>query len=211
MALTVIHLAFLSNVAASHGYWIVAVIVALESMGLPLPGEATLIAAALYAGATHRLEIAIVVAVAMAGAVVGNCAGFLIGRRFRGVLLRRGHLLGVSVRRLRFGQWLIDRHGGVIVFFGRFIVVLRTLAGLVAGLSSMSWRRFMVFNSTSAAVWAVGYGAAAYLFGARVEHVAAPMALAMGALGAAAAVTAILAARRQQSAFDAETAPHPAA
>ena len=201
-----IDLAFLSNLTAAYGYWLVAVIVGLESMGLPLPGEATLIAAALYAGATHRLEIAIVIAMAIAGAVLGNCAGFVIGRRFRGMLLRRGHLVGASAPRLRFGQWLIDRHGGLIVFFGRFIVVLRTLAGLVAGLSTMSWRRFLVFNSASAAVWAVGYGAAAYVFGARVEHVAAPIALAMAGSGLLVAAAAVLAARRQQSAFEADIA-----
>lgn len=206
-----IDLAFFSNVVASHGYWIVAVIVGLESMGLPLPGEATLIAAALYAGATHRLEIAIVIAVAIVSAVVGNCAGFVIGRRFRSVLLRRGHLVGASAPRLRFGQWLIDRHGGMVVFFGRFVVILRTLAGLIAGLSCMSWRRFMVFNSASAAVWGVGYGLAAYVFGARVEHVAAPIALAMAVLGALVAGAAVLAARHQQSAFEAETRLQPGA
>ena len=206
MSRGVIDFALFTNAAAAHAYWIVAVIVGLESMGLPLPGEATLIAAALYAGATHRLEIAVVIAVAMIAAVAGNCAGFVIGRRFRDLLLRRGHLVGASAPRLRFGQWLIERHGGTVVFFGRFVVVLRTLAGLVAGLSCMSWRRFMVLNSASAAVWAAGYGAAAYLFGARVEHVAAPVALAMAGAGALVAAAAVLAARRQQSAFEAETA-----
>ena len=195
-------LALLNDLVSTNGYWIVAATVGLESMGLPLPGEAMLIAAALYAGATHRLEIAVVVLVAMAGAVLGTCAGFAIGRRFRGPLLRYGRLVGVKSPRLRLGQSLLERHGGKVVFFGRFVVVLRTLAGIVAGLSSMGWRRFMVFNTISAAVWAVGYGTTAYLFGARGQGLAAPAAIGLSLVSAVLAAIMIVVARRERAALE---------
>ena len=62
----------LQALIAEHGYIVVAAIVALESMGLPLPGETTLVTAAVYAGTTHRLDIGVVIAAAAAGAIVGD-------------------------------------------------------------------------------------------------------------------------------------------
>ena len=97
----------------------VAALVALESMGLPVPGETTLIAAALYAGTTHELNIVAVVLTAAAGAIIGDNVGFWLGREFGyRLLLRYGARLGLTERKIKLGQYLFLRHGGKVVFWG---------------------------------------------------------------------------------------------
>lgn len=104
------------HLVVTYGYVVVALIVALESMGLPLPGETVLIAAAVYAGVTHRLSIVPLIGAAAFGAVLGDNLGFWIGRRFGFALLRRyGHFVGLDERRLKLGRYLFDRHGGKVV------------------------------------------------------------------------------------------------
>lgn len=126
----------LAQLIAHYGYWAVAVVIALESLGLPVPGEATLIAAALYAGSTHRLNIVLVILAAFAGAVLGDTIGFWIGCEvgFR-LVIRYGRHLQVTERRIKLGRYLFWRHGGKVVFFGRFVPVLRALAAFLAGVN----------------------------------------------------------------------------
>jgi membrane protein DedA with SNARE-associated domain len=125
------------HLIATYGYWTVGGIIALESMGLPLPGEATLIAAAVYAATTHHLNIWLVIAAAATGAIVGDNIGYWIGREigYR-LLLRYGHYVYLTEARIKLGQYLFFRHGGKIVFFGRFVAVLRALAAILAGRQS---------------------------------------------------------------------------
>jgi membrane protein DedA with SNARE-associated domain len=109
-----------------YGSLAVAGVVCLESMGLPLPGEAILIAAAIYAGKTGELSIFQVIAAASAGAIVGDNIGYWIGREigFR-LLVRYGAVVGLTEPRIKVGQYLFQRHGGKIVFFGRFVASLQ--------------------------------------------------------------------------------------
>ncbi len=166
----------LVHLIASYGVWIVGLAVALESMGLPLPGETMLVSAALYAGSTGRLDIIDVVTAATAGAIAGDNVGFWIGRRLgRPWLLRHGAKVRLTPRRLKMGQYLFLRYGGAVVFFGRFVAVLRAFAAVLAGVSAMGWRPFLLFNATGGAVWAAGYGFAAYVFGRKLPHVLAPL------------------------------------
>jgi membrane protein DedA with SNARE-associated domain len=123
---------------AAYGYWAVLVLVGLESMGLPLPGETALIAAAVYAGTRRELNVAGVIAVASIGAVIGDNIGYEIGRRLGfPLLVRYGSRIGLDERRLKLGQYLFRRHGGSIVFFGRFVAFLRTFTALLAGANRM--------------------------------------------------------------------------
>ena len=156
----------LPRLLAAYGYWVVGGVVALESMGLPVPGETVLIAAAVYAGETHHLNISLVIAVAAVGAILGDNLGFWIGRElgYR-LLLRYGPYVGLTEARIKLGQYLFNRHGGKIVFFGRFVAVLRVLAALLAGVNQMSWSRFLLFNATGGVVWASLFGLAAYYLG----------------------------------------------
>jgi len=166
----------LSDLVVRHGYWIVAAAIGIESMGIPVPGETMLVAAAIYAGATHKLDIGMVIAAAVAGAIIGDGLGFLIGRRFgHSLLLRHGSKVGMTPARIKLGQYLFLRFGGAVVFFGRFIALLRALAALLAGVNCMPWPRFLLFNAAGGIVWAGSYGMLAYWFGEKVERVTRPI------------------------------------
>jgi membrane protein YqaA with SNARE-associated domain len=112
----------------SYGYWAIAVIVALESMGLPLPGETMLILGAGYAGG-HGGSLLLVILSATAGAIVGDNIGYAVGRELGARFLHAyGSKIGLTPARLKLGQYLFMRYGGKVVFIGRFIAVLRVLA-----------------------------------------------------------------------------------
>jgi membrane protein DedA with SNARE-associated domain len=190
----------LSSLAAQHGYWLVATIVALESMGIPLPGETTLVSAAIYAGTTHELNIWMLIAATATGAIVGDNIGFWIGREYGySVILRYGHLVRLNPRRIKLGQFLFDRHGGKVVFFGRFVALLRVLAALLAGINCMEWRRFLLFNALGGLVWSTVFGLAGFLFGRQLEEVKGPLAIASMALAAVAFLAGVWFIRRHES------------
>src|ERR1700676_4586072 len=137
-----------------YGPWIISVVVALESAGLPLPGETILVAAALLAAATNQIDIAVVVAAAAAGAIVGDGIGYAVGRRFGMPLLRKyGRYIRLDENRLLIGRYLFFRYGSAVVFFGRFVAVLRMFAALLAGANSMPAGRFLFFNVTGGICW----------------------------------------------------------
>jgi membrane protein DedA with SNARE-associated domain len=133
----------LTHLLMTFGYLAVLVLVGLESTGIPLPGETMLLTAAIYAGTTHRLRIALVIAAAAIGAILGDNLGWWIRREGGYRLLRRyGRYVRLDTRRLKLGQYLFQRYGGQVVFFGRFVAVLRTFAAFLAGANQMPWRRF---------------------------------------------------------------------
>lgn len=155
----------------TYGYWFVAGIIALESMGLPLPGETTLVAAAVYAGTTHELDIVLVIAAAAAGAVIGDNIGFWIGRHVGFPLaLRYGRYIRLTEGRLKLGQYLFLRHGGKVVFFGRFVALLRILAAFLAGTNRMPFPKFFLYNLSGGVVWALVFGLGAYVLGDQVQR-----------------------------------------
>jgi len=199
----------LQHLIATYGAWLVGAIVGLESMGIPLPGETTLVTAALYAGATGRLSIAAVVFAAAAGAIVGDNMGFWIGRTlgYRWVV-RHQSALRLTPKRLRLGQYLFDRHGGKVVFLGRFVAVLRAFAALLAGLNRMRWRRFLVFNMMGAIVWASAYGGGAYAFGDKLTNVLGETGILLSAVAAALVVIGFLLARKYERRVSDEAERH---
>lgn len=161
----------------------------LESVGVPLPGETALVLAAIYAGATGHLSIISVIAAAIAGAVLGDSCGYWVGRSAGTRLLARyGRYIGLTPNRLVLGEYLFERHGGKIVFFGRFIAILRVLAAFLAGLNNYKWRLFLGFNASGATVWALVFGLGAYIFGDAITRLSGPM----GMVGIAGVVLGIL-------------------
>jgi membrane protein DedA with SNARE-associated domain len=193
----------LANLVASHGYWVVATVVALESMGIPLPGETMLVTAAIYAGTTHRLNIGLVIAAAAAGAIVGDNLGYWIGRVFGyRLLLRYGPLLRISTPRIKLGQYLFYRHGGTLVFFGRFIAILRAITAVLAGTNCMPWWRFLFFNAIGGIVWTAAYGMAAYAAGEYIVRLKGQVAFIGLVLAVVAAVAAFGFVRRHEAALE---------
>jgi len=161
-----------SNLIASYGYWAVFLLVAVESLGVPLPGETALITAGIYAGHTHRLSPWLIFAVAAAAAIIGDNIGYWIGDKggYR-LALRYGPKVRLDERKLKIGRYLFDTHGGKVVFFGRFVSVLRTYAAFLAGTSKMRWRWFFIANASGGIIWAGIYTFAAYFAGHMLQQV----------------------------------------
>jgi membrane protein DedA with SNARE-associated domain len=149
-----------------HGLPLLFAAVAIESFGIPVPGETALIAFGVLASQGHY-SIVIVIAVAAAAAIVGDNLGlWLIGRRGGRALIARYPWLERRTQRvLPRTEALITRYGGRAVFFGRFVSVLRETIAWVAGLAGMSWPRFLFWNALGGIVWASGVGLLAYFGG----------------------------------------------
>ncbi|OLC59243.1 MAG: hypothetical protein AUH76_15095 [Candidatus Rokubacteria bacterium 13_1_40CM_4_67_11] len=189
----------MTNLVAQYGYLAVLVIVGLESTGIPLPGETTLVAAALYAGATHNLNIVGVVIAAAVGAILGDNLGYLIGHwgGYR-LLIRYGRYIRLSEKRIKIARYLFLRYGGEVVFFGRFTAILRTYAAFLAGTTRMPWRRFLFFNAAGGIAWATIYGGGAYLLGRQIERLSGPFEIVFVAAAVVAIVVGALIIRRQE-------------
>jgi len=190
---------WIQDLIQAYGLWVLFAVVMLESMGTPMPGETALITAALYAGSTHQIGIGSVVLFAATAAMVGDNFGYLIGRSIGiRLVMRYGRYLRVNEPRLKVGQYLFLRHGGKIVFFGRFVAFLRTFVAPLAGVNRMRWPYFLIINALGGVCWALLFGGGAYLFGEQMKRVAGPVSLLLlvAAIGLAAA--AIFFFRRHQ-------------
>lgn len=190
---------------SSYGYIVVFVLVMLECLGLPVPGETALIAAALYAGSTGNLEIGTVIIIAAAAAIIGDNIGFAIGR-YGGskVLVKYGHKVRLHEDRLRIGIWLFRHHGGKVVFWGRFVSILRTYAAFLAGANRMSWTRFLFFNTAGGILWAIVFGLGYYFFGNVLERLDKAIGFGLGALGILAIVGFVLWMRKREASLQAK-------
>ena len=150
-----------------HGLPLLFLVVLLESFGIPLPGETALIVFGVLASQGHY-EIVTVIAVAAAGAILGDNLGYwLIGRLGGRALFRRWAWLNRwSGTLLPRTEAIMRRHGGKTVFFGRFITILRFTAAWVAGLGKMRWWRFLLWNAAGGIAWATLVGLVSYYGGA---------------------------------------------
>src|SRR5947208_467118 len=121
-------------VLATYGYIAVFLFIMVESIGVPVPGETMLLLAAGYAGTSGRLNIALVIGAAVAGAIIGDNIGYFIGREggFR-VVKRYGKYVRLDEQKFKLAQYLFMKHGGKVVFVGRFIAFLRMWAAVLAG------------------------------------------------------------------------------
>src|SRR5579859_3261911 len=147
------------------GYPLLVLIVMGESSGVPLPGETALITAAVLAG-NGELKIELVIPLAAGGAIVGDNLGYLFARKGgRWLLERPGRFQRQRREVLVIGEAFFERHGPKAVFFGRFILGLRTWASWLAGATRMPWHTFVLWNALGGICWATLYGLVIYYAG----------------------------------------------
>ncbi|MGD1055951.1 MAG: DedA family protein [Solirubrobacteraceae bacterium] len=147
------------------GYPLLFVLVMSEAGGVPIPGETALITAAVLAS-KGKLNIELVILIAIAGAIVGDNIGYMIGRKGgRWLLERPGAFQRQRAEVLRVGEPFFAAHGPKAVFFGRFLLGLRVWASWLAGATRMRWREFALWNALGGISWATVVGLIAYLLG----------------------------------------------
>ena len=163
-------------ILSSLGYFSIFLLIALESLGLPLPGETVLVGAAIYAGQTHQLNIILIAFAAASGGALGGTIGFWLGRIFGPQLTEKyGPYIGLTPRRIVLGEYLFKKWGGWIIFFGRFVALLRVLAAILAGLNHYDPLRFFIFNAAGALLWSIIFGCGGYFFGSAIHQIAGPV------------------------------------
>jgi membrane protein DedA with SNARE-associated domain len=156
----------LRNAVVHYGYWAVGTALLIENAGVPVPGETILLLASLLAFSQHELQLPWIIVVATLAATVGDNIGFALGYYGgRPVLQRYQTAFRIQDSALARGEELFARYGAVTIFFARFVFGMRIIAGPLAGVLRMPWRKFTVFNFLGAAVWVTVISGAGYLFG----------------------------------------------
>ncbi|MDA8264611.1 MAG: DedA family protein [Actinomycetota bacterium] len=188
----------IDHLVTQYGYLAVFLLVMIESLGIPLPGETTLVTAAIFAGQSHSLSVWWIWVIASAGAILGDSVGFLIGDKggYR-LALRYGPKIRLDAAKLKVGRYAFDRYGTKIVFFGRFVSILRTYAAFLAGTNRMRWHKFVVANAAGGIVWAAIYTFAAYRAGSFMRHVSGTVNIALGGVALVVIVVVLLLVRHK--------------
>jgi membrane protein DedA with SNARE-associated domain len=195
----------LTQLVMTYGYWAVLVFVAIESTGIPFPGETMLLLAAIYAGKTHHLAILLVIIAAASGAILGDNLGFWVGREGGYRLLRRyGRYIRLDERKLKLGQYLFLKHGSKVVFFGRFVAVLRAWAAFLAGTNRMRWPEFLIFNALGGIVWATIFGLGGYFLGKSIDRFTGPFGIASLVLAVIIIIATLIFVARNESRLEDE-------
>ena len=162
----------LRNFFHEYGYWTVAIALLLENAGIPVPGETILLFASFLAYSERELHLPIIIAVATIACTVGDNLGYAIGRRGgRPLLVRYQHIFRIREKTIARGERLFARYGSVTIFFARFIFGMRIIAGPLAGVLHMEWKRFVLFNFLGAVVWVTVISLAGYIFGSQWDVV----------------------------------------
>ena len=162
----------MTQLLLDYGLVLLFAFVAVESAGVPIPGETALITAAQFARPEHHhWSLLSVIVVAAAAAIIGDNVGYLLGRYGgRSLINRWGFIQRYAEKALPPSERFFAKHGAKTVFFGRFIAVLRVTAAWLAGLSHMQWWRFFLWNAAGGIVWAIGVSLLAYWAGKAVAE-----------------------------------------
>jgi membrane-associated protein len=183
----------LRTLLTQYGYWAVGVTLLLENAGLPVPGETVLLLASFLAYSKDELQLPWVIVVAICAATVGDNLGFYVGNRGgRPFLERYQRWFRLKPEIFARGEELFARYGAAAVFLARFVFGMRVIAGPLAGVLRMRWRRFTVWNFLGAVVWVSVISFVGYSFGQHWDRVVSFLER-MNLVAAVAAATAILA------------------
>jgi membrane protein DedA with SNARE-associated domain len=158
------------NVSSQLGYLLPAII-GLESMGIPSPGETALVLAAVLAS-QGKLDIWIVIPIAIASAIIGDNIGYLLGRHFgRDVLIADGPFRDRRRRTMAIGDRYFAKHGAKTIFIGRWLALIRFAVAWLAGINKVPFRVFFTWNALGAITWGLTFGLLGYFFGTAVTKV----------------------------------------
>jgi membrane protein DedA with SNARE-associated domain len=195
----------ISHWISVYGYGVVMGLNLLESLSLPVPGETALIAAAAYAGTTHKLNIWLLITTTAGATITGDVISFLLGNWLGfWIVNRHGQSVGLNPARVKLGQYLFMRYGTWVVFVGRFLSVLRGPIAFLSGANKMRFRRFLLAAGTGSALWALVFGFGPYLFGAGARHLAKPVGLGLTALAIALLLGMFVFLQRNEARLEAE-------
>ena len=165
----------LRNAVVHYGYWAVGAALLLENAGVPVPGETVLLLASFLAYSEHDLRLPWIILVGTIAATLGDNLGFALGYYGGRPLLQRYQaFFRIRHTTVARGEELFARYGALTIFFARFVFGMRIIAGPLAGVLRMSWRKFSLFNFLGAGVWVTVISGVGYLFGQhwdRLEHV----------------------------------------
>lgn len=169
MSFELFSLDILQDFARLYGYWAVFVGIAIENMGIPLPGETIVIVGGFLAG-SGELNYWLVLSSAIAGAVLGDNFGYWVGRVGGWQLLVNiGSIFRLQEQQLEQAKDKYSKNAAQAVFFGRFVTLLRIFAGPLAGITHMPYRQFLLYNFGGAAVWSTTIVSLAYFLGSIVS------------------------------------------
>jgi membrane protein DedA with SNARE-associated domain len=183
----------------TYGAGLVGVLATAEAIGLPVPAEASLVMAAVYAGSTGRLSILAVIGAALGGIFAGQMIGYTLGRTVGATIVHRwGPRIGLTEDRLMLGRYLFRHHGAKVIVFGHFVVVLRTLGAIMAGINDMPWRRFVLADLVGGCLWVSAYGFGAFWMGQGMEAYARYGALLVGTIALIAMAIGMAIVRRSE-------------
>jgi membrane-associated protein len=192
-------LAALIDIPPNVGYAAVFALIAVETMGIPVPGETALIAAALLAH-KGQMDIVTLVAIAAAAAIIGDNVGFAIGRKGgRRLLLRPGPFHAQRLRVMEVGEPFFAKHGPKAVFLGRWVSGLRIASAWLAGINAMSWPVFLVWNALGGIAWACSVGFGVYALGRVAENALTVIGPVAGGLVIAGIVVALVVRHRRST------------
>jgi membrane-associated protein len=167
---------FLRSVIVQYGYWAVGGALLLENTGIPVPGETILLLASFLAYSEHDLRLSGIIVVGTIAATLGDNLGFAFGyyggRRLLGRYQSIFRIQNATVER---GESLFAHYGSLTIFFARFVFGMRIIAGPLAGVLRMPWKRFLLFNFMGATLWVSVISGAGYLFGRHWERLAREM------------------------------------
>jgi membrane-associated protein len=159
-------LEMLRNAVVHYGYWAVGGILLLENVGLPVPGETVLLMASFVAYSEHDLQLRWIILVGTLVATAGGSLGYALGQYGgRPLLARYQTVFRIQDATLARGEELLARYGAGAIFFARFVFGIRIIAGPMAGVLRMPWRKFLVFNFLGAGAWVTVIAGAGYLSG----------------------------------------------
>jgi membrane-associated protein len=197
--------ASLIEIPANVGYPVVFALIAIETMGIPVPAETALIAAALLAH-DGQMDIVTLTILAAVAAILGDNVGFAIGRRYgRGLFLIRGPFLHHRHKALELGEPFFAKHGPKAVFLGRWVAGLRIASAWLAGMNNMSWPTFVFWNALGGICWAASVTLSIYFLGDAAEHVIDVVGPAALGLFAVAAIAAFIVYRLRKRAVESRT------